>query len=217
MAIKAVFLSIYGDDKIAAVQYYRDSVLLSKALAFLVIYMMVSLFRVQAKTLSLKLFLALLFLPLATMITSYQFIDVSYILNTPLSYFRLLFVSLLLITANIAMFYLFGLMAEMEELRRHDSLSQLQIALQQKQYAELADSQLAERQAKHDRKRELHLIASYLADGEIQEAIDYIQQQEVAISQQRPIVTGYNLIDSVLASKKNLAQKQGVQLICETY
>ena len=217
MAIKAAFLSIYGSDNIAAAQYYEISVLLSKALAFLVIYGMVSLFRMRAKTLSLKLFLALLILPAATIITIYQFIDISYVLDTQESYLKLMSVSILLIGANIAMCYLFGRMTEIEELRRRETLSQYQIASQQKQYAQLAAHQEDVRRLEHDRKRQLQLIANYLANGAVEEALDYLEEQEVEIDQKKLTITGYSLIDSVLASKKVLAQKQGIMLICEAH
>lgn len=217
MAIKAAFLSIYGNDHLVAVQYYEICVILSKALAFLVIYGMVSLFRVRVKTLSLKLFLALLILPAATIITIYEFIDISYVLDTQESYLKLMAVSVLLIGANIAMCYLFGRMSEMEEMRRREALSQLQIDLQQKQYAQLAAHQEDVRRLEHDRKRQLQLIVSYLENGETEQALDYIQQQDVETKQKKITITGYSLIDSVLANKKALAQRQGSELICEAH
>ena len=217
MATKAAFLSIYGSAQIAAAQYYETSVLVSKALAFLVIYVMVSMFRVRAKTLSLKLFLALLILPTATIITIYKFMEISYISNIRENFLQLMAVSVLLIGANIAMCYLFGRMTEMEDMRRREGLSQLQIKLQQKQYAQLAAYQQDIRRMNHDRKREVRLIASYLVDGEVEKALAYIQEQEEVINKKRPTITGYSLIDNVLASKKALAEKQGIRLTCEAH
>ena len=217
MATKAVFLSIYGSDQVSIAQRYGVGVLISKTLAFLAIYIMVSLFRVRARTLSPKLFLALLILPAATMITIYQFIDISYVLDTQESYLKLMAVSVLLIGANIAMCYLFGRMTEMEDMRRREGLSQLQIKLQQKQYAQLAAYQKDIQRMDHDRKRENHIIACYLEDGEVENALAYIQEKEEAINKERPTITGYSLIDSVLASKKALAQKKGIRLTCEAH
>ncbi len=217
MAIKAALLSIYGSDQIAAAQYYEISVLLSKALAFLVIYAMVSLFRVQAKTLSLKLLLALLILPTATIITIYKFMEISYISNFREGYLQLMVVSVLLIGANIAMCYLFGRMSEIEELRRRETLAQYQIESQQKQYAQLAAHQEDVRRLEHDRKRQLQLVANYLENGAIEDALDYLKEQEVEINQKKLMITGYSLIDSVLASKKALAQRQGIVLICRAH
>ena len=178
---------------------------------------MVSLFRVQAKTLSLKLLLALLILPTATIITIYKFMEISYISNFREGYLQLMVVSVLLIGANIAMCYLFGRMSEIEELRRRETLAQYQIESQQKQYAQLAAHQEGVRRLEHDRKRQLQLVANYLENGAIEDALDYLKEQEVEINQKKLMITGYSLIDSVLASKKALAQRQGIVLICRAH
>lgn len=214
MAMKAILLSIYGN---TGKLPYELSVFLSKALAFFVIYLMVSLFRVRARTLSLRMFSALLIFPIATMITIYQLIDVSYLLNTQSAYLRLTLVSLLLVGANVVMGYLFGRMAEMEEIRRRDELAQVQLELQQKQYAQLAAHQQAIRHMYHDVKRYLQVIGEYLQANQTAQAIAYIQQQEVMISQQQLTITGYSLLDGVLAAKKELAQRQGIQWKCEAH
>ena len=76
------------------------------------------------------------------MIVIYQQIDASYLLNTRHGYLNLLVSSSLLIAANIATFYLFSRMAEMETIRRHNALMALQSEIKQKQYAQLANHQL---------------------------------------------------------------------------
>lgn len=214
MTMKACLLSIYGN---TGELPYELGVLLSKALAFFVIYLMVALFRVKAHTLSLSLFSALLVLPIATMIIIYQLIDISYLLNTRKAYLRLTVVSSLFISANIGLCYLFGRMAEMEEIRRRDELAQVQLELQQKQYAQLATHQQEIRHMYHDVKRYLQVIGEYLQVGQTAQAISYIQQQEVMISQQQLTITGYSLLDGVLAAKKEVAQRQGIQWQCEAH
>lgn len=217
MVIKAMLLSIYRNELLVLAGHYEIGVLISKAFCLWIMFMIVSLIRVQAKTLSLKLFLVLLILPAATIVIIYQLVDISYILNTRKSYLKLTIVSLLLIGANIAMCYLFGRMSEMEEMRRREALSQLQIDLQQKQYAQLAAHQEDVRRLEHDRKRQLQLIVSYLENGETEQALDYIRQQDVETKQKKITITGYSLIDSVLANKKALAQRQGSELTCEAH
>ena len=187
MAVKAALLSIFGN---TAELPYELGVLVAKGLAVFVVYLMVSLFRVQAHTLSLRLFSALLILPIASMIIIYQLIDISYLLNTQSAYVRLIVVSVLLVGANVAMCYLFGRMTEMDEIRRRDALAQVQLELQQKQYDQLAVHQQEVRRMYHDLKRSLQVIGEYLKVGQTAKAISFIQQQEVAISQQQLTITG---------------------------
>lgn len=214
MAVKAALLSIFGN---TAELPYELGVLVAKGLAVFVVYLMVSLFRVQAHTLSLRLFSALLILPIASMIIIYQLIDISYLLNTQSAYVRLIVVSVLLVGANVAMCYLFGRMTEMDEIRRRDALAQVQLELQQKQYDQLAVHQQEVRRMYHDLKRSLQVIGEYLKVGQTAKAISFIQQQEVAISQQQLTITGCGLLDGVLAAKKELAQQQNIQWNCQAY
>lgn len=160
MLTKAIFLNLYQSSQtiydsiqIFIAQYYEFGVLISKAIAFFIIYFVISLFRVHVHTLPRHLFLPLMILPVATIIVIYQQIDASYLLNTRHSYLNLLISSSLLIAANIATFYLFGRMSEVETIRRHNALMALQSEIKQKQYAQLANHQLDIRRMEHDLKR----------------------------------------------------------------
>ena len=217
MFTKAIFLNIFGSSQITAAQYYEISVLLSKALAFFAVYFVTSLFRVRAHTLPRHLFLPLMILPIATMIVIYQQIDASYLLNTRRSYLNLLISSSLLIAANIATFYLFSRMSEMEMIRRHNALMALQSEIKQKQYAQLANHQLDIRRMNHDLKRHLRLLGDYIRSGQADEALQYIAKQEAHLADQQLTITSYALIDGLLSSKKELAQQLDILLDAEAH
>lgn len=213
MVIKAVFLSVSSSMS----EYYELSVLLSKMLALCIIFMIVSSIRVRARILSLRLFLALLIMPAATMVIIYQLIDISYALNTQSGYIKLMVISILMIGVNIAMCYLFGRLSEVEEMRWRAHLVHIQEEAKQKHYLQLANHQQEVRYMYHDMERHLRLIGSYLVDGQIEQAMAYIRQQNIQIDQMKLTVTGYGLIDSLLTAKKELAQKQNVKLEYETH
>lgn len=217
MFTKSIFLNIFGSSQIMAAQYYELSVLISKALAFFALYFVISLFRVHAHTLPRRLFFPLMILPVATMIVIYQQIDASYLLNTRHGYLNLLVSSSLLIAANIATFYLFSRMAEMETIRRHNALMALQSEIKQKQYAQLANHQLDIRRMEHDLKRHLRLLGDYIRSDQADEALQYIAKQEAHLADQQLTITSYALIDGLLSSKKELAQQLAIQLDAEAH
>ena len=214
MAVKAALLSIYGD---MVLSHYALGVLLSKTLAFFVIHLIISLFRIRAHTLSLKLFFFLLILPLSSMIIIYLAIDMSYLIDTPTAYLRLMSVCLLLIGATIMICYLFEHIVETENIRQKNALAKFYLHLQQKQYTQLIAQQENIQQMYHDVKRHLNVLGQYIQDNHPDQALDYIEQQEIILSQEQLIITGYSLLDGILSAKKDLAQQHHIDWQCQAH
>ena len=210
LAIKWGLFKLYG-------QTISLDRVFSETLAFFVLYGLLSLYHVCKQRLSWRLFLLRLILIPVSICALWLLASRYYPTNTPFVYLRLRAICLLLIGINVAIYYLFGRMAEMEEMRKREALAQIQLDLQQKQYAQLTVQQAEIRRMHHDMKRHLQMIGQYLSDGQFEQAMAYIHQQEVSIAKQRATVTGYSLLDGVLAIKKETAESGAIRWQCEAY
>lgn len=208
---KAISLSIYGNYlelQLNFLQNYIQGVIFSKLIAFLLIIMLTSVLKSNENKVPIHLFLILFFIPIMSMITVYELKEMNYGLNSLKSHLTLTLVVILLIMSNIVLFYFFNSIMELNFYRTKVAVSETMLKEQKIYYEKLTKQQEEIRSLSHDMNNKLLILSGYINDGNDEAANNYIQDLQKEIAENKPVITGYSILDMVLASKKELASKQ---------
>ena len=126
----------------------------------------------------------------------------------------LLTVTILFLIADIGVFVLFSRLTENAQLEQEHAVAKQQIVSQQQYYEALAAKNQSLRQWDHEVKNAFVVIAAYIQQGQLQEALAYISKTEGYLSGTMEAMTGHIALDAVLDNKKQIARSLGVELRC---
>lgn len=208
---KSISLSIYGsylELQSNFLQNYIQGVIFSKLIALLILIMLASIMKINENRVPIHLFLILFFIPVISMITIYELKEMNYALNSLKSHLTLTLVVILLIMSNIVLFYLFNRIMELNFYRTKVAVSETMLKEQKIYYEKLTKQQEEIRSISHDMNNKLLILNGYINDENFEAAYNYIQDLQKEITDNKPVITGYSVLDMVLATKKELAAKQ---------
>lgn len=216
--IKAVLLGYHGDFTAfySAFEYnYFLGVLMSKTIAFALIYLCTFVFKIWEQKLPVYLYGLLLLMPVSSTAIFYYLQSLVYLVNTKAVYFGYSIITLLLLLFNILFFFLFSKASQVSWLQSRLTYEKEKIEEQQQYHKSMAAYQKQVRHLHHDMKNHLLILYDALAQNNAAKAKSYVEQQLQLLNQSKMIYTGYLLLDTVLFYKKQLANEQ--QTKCTIY
>ena len=216
--IKAILLGYHGDFTAfySAFEYnYFLGVLMSKTIAFALIYLCTFVFKIWEQKLPLYLYGLLLLVPASSTAIFYYLQSLVYLINTKTVYFGYSVITLLLLLFNILFFFLFSKASQVSWLQTRLAYKKKAIQEQQQYHKNMAVYQQEIRHLHHDMKNHLLILYDALAQNNIAKAKSYVEQQLQLLGQSKMIYTGYLLLNTVLFYKKQLANEQ--QTKCTIY
>lgn len=216
--IKAVLLGYHGDFTAfySAFEYnYFLGVLMSKTIAFALIYLCTFVFKIWEQKLPVYLYGLLLLMPVSSTAIFYYLQSLVYLVNTKAVYFGYSIITLLLLLFNILFFFLFSKASQVSWLQSRLTYEKEKIEEQQQYHKSMAVYQKQVRHLHHDMKNHLLILYDALAQNNAAKAKSYVEQQLQLLNQSKMIYTGYLLLDTVLFYKKQLANEQ--QTKCTIY
>lgn len=216
--IKAVLLGYHGDFTAfySAFEYnYFLGVLMSKTIAFALIYLCTFVFKIWEQKLPVYLYGLLLLMPVSSTAIFYYLQSLVYLVNTKAVYFGYSIITLLLLLFNILFFFLFSKASQVSWLQSRLTYEKEKIEKQQQYHKSMAAYQKQVRHLHHDMKNHLLILYDALAQNNAAKAKSYVEQQLQLLNQSKMIYTGYLLLDTVLFYKKQLANEQ--QTKCTIY
>ena len=123
-----------------------------------------------------------------------------------------MFLTMLLLAANFCVFLLFDRLLEADHAEKRHAWAQQQLASQEQHYQAMAERGQALRSWSHETKNALLAIAGFIRSGELQKALEQIEQIEGKLSDSVPEITGNIALDTVLESKQQHARAMGVEI-----
>lgn len=216
--IKAVLLGYHGDFTAfySAFEYnYFLGVLMSKTIAFALIYLCTFVFKIWEQKLPVYLYGLLLLMPVSSTAIFYYLQSLVYLVNTKAVYFGYSIITLLLLLFNILFFFLFSKASQVSWLQSRLTYEKEKIEEQQQYHKSMAVYQKQVRHLHHDMKNHLLILYDALAQNNAAKAKSYVEQRLQLLNQSKMIYTGYLLLDTVLFYKKQLANEQ--QTKCTIY
>lgn len=208
---KAISLSFYGDYLLLEVNFmdnYLYGVVFSKILAILIIVALTFVLHIRETEVPIYLFCILLIIPISSMVAVYELKEMNYLLNSQKNYIVLTMIIFLLLFANLVLFYLFDKILEIGFLRAQITVGETLIREQKLYYEKLTRQQEEIRSLSHDMNNNLLILSGHITDGNLEAANNHIQKLHKAIANNKPVITGYSVLDMVLASKKELSEIQ---------
>lgn len=219
MLTKVFFVSIEGSQAnydLKSMDYYAIGLFISKCLALGLVYIMLSFKKVPHYPLPSASQAALLILPFTTLVASYQFMAVSYVVDHVILYFSMVMIVFLLILSNVILFYLFEKQIEGNHYKMQAALAQRQRLEQELFYTKLVREKQETNKLTHDLKNCLLALTGYLQNQQITEALAYLNRMQVTLQENYTHVTGLAAVDMILAEKKQRAQESGAILNIHT-
>ncbi len=219
LLIKAILLGYRGD----FILYYADfsynyflGVIMSKTIAFALIYLCTFLFHIQEQKAPIYIYGLLLLIPLSSIVIFYYLQNLVYLVNTKEIYLGYSVITLLLLLFNILFLYLFSKANQVSWLQAKLVYEKEKVQEQQKFHKNMAVYQQEIRQLHHDMKNHLLILYDALAQNNVVKARGYVEQQLQLLTQNKVTYTGYLLLDTVLFYKKQLADQQQTRCTIQT-
>lgn len=154
------------------------------------------------------------FLPLTSIILVYIIIDyINKIETNPTMQMLTIGALLLLIITNVMSFYVFDKIYENITVEQNLSIANELIKNQKTQYSVLYESQNEIRKIKHDLKNTLLGLLSEIKNNNYEYVAKLLETECKNLSSNyKVIITGNNIIDTIISSKKYYAESKGVSL-----
>ncbi|MBO5321423.1 MAG: GHKL domain-containing protein [Clostridia bacterium] len=154
------------------------------------------------------------FLPLTSIILVYIIIDyINKIETNPTMQLLTIGALLLLIITNVMSFYVFDKIYENITVEQNLSIANELIKNQKTQYSVLYESQNEIRKIKHDLKNTLLGLLSEIKNNNYESVAKLLETECNNLSSNyNVIITGNNIIDTIISSKKYYAESKGVSL-----
>lgn len=118
---------------------------------------------------------------------------------------------LLCLFTNILLYYLFSQLSIGEEVKARLALVDLHLSRQKEEQYYKDQTYHEIRKLSHDMNRYLSAIYSLLQQGNVEDAMIELKKRQLEVFENQPFDTGYPVLNSVLAYKIQLAQKQNIQ------
>ena len=166
----------------------------------------------QPGQLTLGNLMLLLFNPLVNMLAFFMLYRATLQSETLYSAYQLLVVALLLLASSISVFVVFNKIRTANQLEQEHVRAKQQLASQQQFYSAQAEKHRSLRAWNHEFKNTLVVLAGFIRSGEPEQALDYIAQTEVKLSQSLTPLTGNIALDAVLDNKLQIAKELQVEL-----
>ena len=119
---------------------------------------------------------------------------------------------LLCLFSNILLYYLFSQLSIGEDAKARLALVNMHLVQQKEEQCYRDQTYHEIRKLSHDMNRYLSAIYSLLQQGKIEDAMIELKKHQLEVFENQAFDTGYPVINSVLAYKVQLAQKQNIQL-----
>ena len=161
-----------------------------------------------------KAVLPILLLPVATIMIIAQIIQSGYI-NPSKSFMMFsIFSTVLLMVANIVIFWIIGRQQDYIQTKESLRYAQAHIQTQVDHYKELYQYHFETRAFRHDNKNRLIALSGLLQAGDVEKAQALIENELEATEKAAKSVihSGNPVLDAVLQSKRKLAESKNVQL-----
>lgn len=152
----------------------------------------------------------LLFFSLTTFFLAIPLEVLAFNLEQPQWYLLVCGVVLMVLAANVALYYLFYQLSVGEHAKSKLALIELQLASQKEQHQYLEHNYREVRKLSHDMKHYLAVIYSLLQQGNVKEAMQELEARQVEFAEKHVFDTGYPLLNSVLAYKIQQANEQNI-------
>lgn len=153
------------------------------------------------------------FLPLTSIILVYIIIDyINKIETNPTMQILTIGALLLLIITNVMSFYVFDKIYENITVEQNLSIANELIKNQKTQYSALYESQNQIRKIKHDLKNTLIGLLSEIKNNNYEYVAKLLETECNNLSSTNVILTGNNIIDTIISSEKYYAESKGVSL-----
>ena len=165
------------------------------------------------QTLDYKWYLAFLVYPIVTGVILVQ--NYYLILNNQQSIYLIWFIgsSVLMILSNLIIFQILDEMHRLEKVKLQAELSEQQLLVQEKHYAEMVQKNSTIKKYIHDTKNLLLILQSYIQQGKNQDAIEYLESMLNSIQNDVIEYTGNLMLDTVLSAKIKDAQQKQITII----
>ena len=156
----------------------------------------------------------LFFLPLTSIILVYIIIDyINKIEGNHTMQYLTIGAMLLLIVTNVLSFYVFDKIYENLTIQQNLEIANELIKNQKIQYSALYESQNEVRKIRHDLKNTLIGLLIEIKNNNIENAIKLIEAESNNLQgNKKAFITGNNILDTLIISKKNYAESNGVTI-----
>ena len=215
-------LSIGFDIDIAYTQnnllIFAFCTLTSKFISYIfVLFTKAKRFSIKNETFILS-FLAIFLLPIASILIMFLFLRCCYQIKDISFYIITLITAIVLIFANIAIFYIIDKQNDLLETKEKLFFTETHINSQIAHYEELYKHQTEIRTFKHDIKNILLSIMGILKESDTEKALQVMQANLDMLddSNKKIVNTGHPITDAILQSKLHDAEAKGIKLSIST-
>lgn len=210
LLVKTLMLGYHGNFQELYNSYedtYFWGVLLSKTLAFVLIFFYAVSAKIHEKCVPLYLFCILLSVPTFSILIFYFLQNIVYTINEKEIYIGYFCITFILLLFNLMIFVLFSMATDSIWLSAKLKYEQQKIAEQQEYHKNLASYHQRIRQLYHDMQHHFLLIHQALLNGNVMSATGYVEKQLQYLNNNKMVYTGYLVLDTILDYKKESAKK----------
>lgn len=195
------------DAALSNIYFYLQGIIISKLMLFF-IFRIIGLFEYNNKIeLNIKSLLSVITIPLSSIVSIYYFALIAYKSDTILSSTVMLTVTVLIITSNIATFYLLERQTKLQS--AEDTLRNLekQYRLQSDYYTELKHNMMISDKNAHDIKNFIAAVTAYIDSGKVDLAAEKLEEFVGKMPAIKKVDTGNDAINALIQSKLSVIEQ----------
>lgn len=186
---------------------YLQGIIISKLILFF-IFRIINLFEFNKRIeINLQSILAVLVIPLSSIISIYYFAMIAYKTDNAVSSAVLLIVTALTILSNISTFYLLEKQITLQKTEESLSNIEKQYKLQADYYTELKQNMLVSDKTAHDIKNFVAAVTAYIDSGKIDLAAEKLEEFVGKMPVINRVDTGNDAVNALIQSKMPLIDK----------
>ncbi len=193
--------------------HYFLGFMLSKMLAFIIIYCYTFVLSVKENKVPIWLYIFLLFVPFSSIVIYYFLQNIVLEINKQSVYIAHCYITFTLLLINLIVFILFSRVTETSWLKAKLTYEKQIILEQQQYYKNLTNYYEKIRQLYHDMQHHFLILYQEISQQNQNAALQYLQKQLNYLTENQMVYCGYSLLDTAFDYKKQLAFQQQTKFI----